>query len=260
MNGRSAASAAAAALLLVLVAGCSGLASPSPTKPPEAEPSPTATSSPAPSRSSGPAQPSGDPDVILTTFLEAFAETDTPFHVDASVLLLGDARGRGALDLDVSGTDLAGRIEFTADGQRVEYEQIDVGGHTYIRHPGADWIVHPHTAPIQPLNPFRRLRQTDMTYTGLTRPPGRPWVYEFTTRKWIGEDPSSVATTVEDAAIEASALNVFVDQDGLPVNAFLTYGVTGTVDGEPVRFGYVVQYEFSDLGKPVTIEAPDVPE
>lgn len=252
--------------IVAIVGACGSSApatvSPSTQRPPTAAP---ATPTPAPSgtmrpaASRDPTKPSGDPYARLDAFLDEFAGSDAPFHTEATITILGDAPGYGSMDLDVSGDELAGHVELTAGGQRVEYEQVDVDDRTYIRRPGADWTVHPHTLSVLPLNPFWRLARAKMNFGFLTRPPGRPWVYEFWTDDWIGEDPASAGSTVEDATIESTRFTVYVDEEGVPVNALLQYSVGGTADGNPVDVDYLVQYEFLDVGEPVTIDAPEMP-
>jgi hypothetical protein len=163
--------------------------------------------------------------------------------------------------MDTSGDDAAGRIHVEIPGQTLDYEVVFAGGSSYVRPAGGDWEVVPGFETTQPINPFGLLDESEIQYLSLTRPLGQGWIYHLRTTEWIGEDPKTqVGGSIKDPAIPVSEFHVYVDEEGIPVNGLLRFLLTGTSDGEPVRLDYIVTYEFSNVGTPVTIEAPDVPE
>ncbi len=252
--------------LLVVLAACGSPASttapPSPSALASSPPSP-AVSSVAPSASvAASASPAtGDGDAIIEAFVDSFAAANEPFHVLSEVTFSGTAEGEEVfegellVEGDVSGEDFAGEVSGDVSGQSIESEVITVGGTSYARQPGAEWQEVPSPGQTQPLNPFANLEAESTEYVGPDERGGRP-VHHLRTTEWIGGDPAT--TGIPDATFEESTFDIFVDDQGLPVEADLAFTLSGVNQGIPFEAVYEVHYEFSNVGEPVTIEAPDV--
>lgn len=250
--------------LLLIVTACGSPTSTTATVSSSAPASPSASpaaSSLAPSPAVRASATTGDGDAIIAAFFDSFAASDEPFHVLSEVTFSGTAEGQEVfqgeivVEGDVSGEDFAGDVSGDVSGEAIESEVITAGGTTYGRQPGGEWQEAPSSGQTQPLNPFGNLEAEDTEYVGTDERGGRP-VHHLRTTEWIGGDPAS--TGIPDAAIEESAFDIFVDDVGLPVEADLTFTLSGVNQGTPFEAVYEVHYVFSEVGVPVTIEAPDV--
>lgn len=237
--------------------GQSGAPTPIRTSPPSTStPSPraTVTATAAPSATAT-AFPESD---AVELFMSNFAAAKPPFHVESEITV-GTTVGRsgGTITLiiggDVSGEDFAGTSQTFLPSGTVEQEIAIVGGRAYVRMAGGTWLENEQFQQTQPLNPFALLAPADLTYAGPVVIEARR-LHRLQTRKWIGGDVDS--TELDNAVLGESLFEILVDDEGLPVSATLTFDLSGTYQGQPAFIDYAVDYEFSAIGEPVTIEAP----
>ena len=265
---------AAVAITSTLV-GCTG--TPTATSTP-ATLSPTATATPTAAPTASPSQaptlvptlrptPTAPPNPTISVppaseavddFLRNFAAAQPPFHVTSAINVESTVGTRGGtlnftVEGDVSGQDFAGTTVAAGPNGTVEKEVMIVDGRAYGRVPGGEWFENEQFQQAQPLNPFALLAAADLAYGGPVTEDGRT-LYRLETSRWIGGEIE--APGLEDAELTDSLFEIFVDDQGLPVRATLVFGVSGIYFGDPAFIDYVVEYEFSDIGRPVTIEAP----
>jgi len=236
-------------------------ASPSPTASPTLAPtlpptlSPTATTAPlAPTATPAAAHP------VIDLFLSDFAAAQPPFHVLTDVVGHASAGNQVfeialVLEGDISGQDFDGRVSGSPLGQAIDTRLIFVDGVAYNQSDDGSWFEVDGFQQTQPLNPFNRLNASDLAYSGTAKRDGRT-LHQLTTETWIGESVTNNVQNMPDAELEGSTFDIFVDDEGIPVEADLEFAVVGTIRGVPARLDYVVNYVFTNVGVPVTIEAP----
>jgi hypothetical protein len=259
----------------MLLGGCAQVA-----VPPTASPIPTRrvpiTSRPIPTTSAPTANPSPAPtptfdsavgDAIIQLFLANFAAAQPPFDIEC--LVVGDiSAGSQSSTIEINiegqidGEDFAGSLG--AGQRRVTIAEVVLkDAHAYVRSPGNEWDTVDDFGQTQPLNPFTLLAVEDLTYVGRADRDGAI-LHQLRTTRWIGDDPAaSVEVGVSDPRIEGSQFDLYVDSDGIPVEAELIFEMTARIglEGQPERpqranFDYTVVYYFFDVGVPNEIEAP----
>ena len=225
--------------------------------PPTATPIPTTSASPSAAVSPSPNSAVGD--AIIDRFLTNFADAKPPFDLDTVVM--ADISGSGEtfslevrIEAEISGEDLAGTMTLVSEDQASITEVVIKDGRAYRRQPGGLWTLAEDFNQTQPLNPFGLLATEDLTYVGTTDRDGST-LHRLRTTKWIGEDPAS-NPALQDARIEGSQFDVFVDENGIPLEAELAFQMTAVVNQQAAVFDYVTTYLFSDVGAPNQIEAP----
>lgn len=253
--------ALAAGFLVMVLGACSGaIASPTPRRSasPTPLPTPTATPSPRPSNTPSPTPApslarSGDE--VIALFRSEFGQAQPPFHLDTDVQVTGTVDGEsGDLGLyiggDVSGQDFSGQMSIAFEHTVLI---ILVDGAAYVRQ-SQRWRQMAGFAQTQPLNPFGLLETDDLAYAGTATIDGRP-LHQLQTEKWIGGELQ--AEEFETIELESSLFDIYVDDEGIPVEARLDFTITGTTEsGGAARLNYFVVYRFSRVGEPVTITAP----
>ena len=228
------------------------IAVPSSSLPPTPTVAPTSTPviTPAPTAVSG--------DVVIERFLTDFAAEQPPFHLVSTVAAEGTAGGEGgsisvSIEGDVSGEDMAGTLELSVPGLTVEVDVIVVDGRGYGRVGEGDWEETTDFEQTQPMNPFSLLAAEDLTYEGPVSRDGRR-LHALRTLKWIGDDLRNLP--FRKAKLGDTVFDVYVGDDGIPVEATLVFDISGRYQRQRVSLAYDVSYLFSDVGKAVTIEAP----
>jgi hypothetical protein len=137
-----------------------------------------------------------------------------------------------------------------------EYPRVRVrfvDGVAYGKARGVDWQTSPDFEQQQTLNPFTLLGAHDLQYVGRTRRGGRA-VHHLHTDKWIGGDLAS--TGLEHVDLQSSPFEIYVSNDGIPIEAVLTATLFATAGGQRGQLEYTVTYKFSNVGKRVRIVAP----
>ena len=189
---------------------------------------------------------------VIEAFLASFAQTQPPFHLDCTVTINGSIGGNTehaklAMSGDVSDQNFSG--EMRIEGKRVVVRIV--GGRGYARLPGGEWKIEP-IHQTQPLNPMAGLVAADLEWVGKKALGGRR-LDLLRTHKWIGNDPSRRLRQCQGRLGE---LDLFVDADGLPVEATLDFIVSGKLYGDDARYSAHVVYKFSHVGEDVEIIAP----
>ena len=261
---------------LVLIAACTAAPGPtetatlptqtpaSPTLAPTASPSPTVAPTPSPTTTAAPtraptATPAADHPVI-ELFLTDFAARQPPFHVLTDIVGTVSAGAQEVqigleVEGDISGQDFTGHVSGSTLGKGVDVGIIFVDGVAY-NDAGGSWAVVDDFQQAQPLNPFSRLNPSDLSYGGSVIRDGQT-LHRLQTETWIGEAVENVEG-IPDAQLEGSTFDIFVGDDGVPVEARLVFAIVGTYNGIPTRIDYTVDYVFTNVGVPVTIEAPTI--
>jgi hypothetical protein len=240
-------SAAFLVLVTVSAVACVSLApAPSPTSSPSppASPAPTATASPSPNGRA-----------IIELFRSGFGAAKPPFHLECDVEASGTVGGdSGEFGLhmggDVSGEDFSGQVVYP--GNDVAHV-VFVDGVAYVRTADSDWIADPTFEQTQPLNPFSLLEADDLEYRGVHSIGGAE-LHQLRTEKWIGGELDVAGWT--DLQLESNSFDIYVDEAGVPAEAHLRFRLTGNYLGDAADLTYVVLYYFTQVGEPVTIEAP----
>jgi hypothetical protein len=276
MNRRGSLPAVTAwSLVAILAASCVGVEAPTPAPtdaPTPSTTSPTATPTPSPSPSPTPAPPSPtvaptatptpvSGDVVLAGFVD-FLKREPDFHLICTVAadIYADDQSDQLfvlLDGDISGQDFAGYMSMQTTGVTVEADMVVIGDVVYVRLARGDWTPGEEFAQTQPLNPFTSDIADAFTYQGPVTIDGQA-LHDLNTTTWIGGDIQKIGRQngLRRPKLESSVFDIFVNDDGLPVTSLLEFAVTGRYRGVPVRFEYTVIYDFSQIGEPVTIEAP----
>jgi hypothetical protein len=225
---------------------------PSPTVAPQA----SASLSTAASPSTSPLPSPSLPEVTISPgegsgelFFALFGGVPPPFHVRVGTTLSGSPSGTALTVADVDGADYRAQLHVELDGAAAQDSQIIVfDGLGYVADAGSDaWRAFPDYETVPPLNPFLELDPSqwlelggDATHAGLDR------LHSTTWRMPAG---SSLADRVSDVS-----LYLWIDEQGLPVSAELTFSLAAT-DGMP-SVGYHATYSFTLIGDPVLIAPP----
>jgi hypothetical protein len=254
--------AAVLVLATVVAMGCVSVAptppaatnSPAPTLTPGPTPSPSPSPSPSPAPTATP-PPSTDGQAIIALFRSGFGEAQPPFHLECEVEASGTVGGdSGRLGFhmggDVSGEDFSGQVIYP--GNEVAYV-VFADGVAYIRTADSDWLADPDFEQTQPLNPFSLLEADDLEYRGVHSIGGDD-LHQLRTDKWIGGELDIAGWT--DMQLESNSFDIYVDEAGVPAEAHLRFRLTGNYLGDAADLTYVVLYYFTQVGEPVTIEAP----
>lgn len=222
------------------------------------------SASAAVSPSVSPAPSTADGDQIIDTFLSEFAQEDTNFHTDFEGTITTEGEGQSVDtdldgDLDIAGSDGAGELTVSAGGQEATVEVVILDGDAYARPEGGAWQKNEDFRQTQPLNPFLKLSADALSYEG-EKERGGQRVHHLQTTQWTGDDPSTLESQgLTDGEIEDTTFDIYVTEQGEPVESVLEFTMTGKSQGVPVEIAGEFTYRFSDIGKNVTIEAPSVP-
>jgi len=231
----------------------------SPTLAPTPTPSPTARPTLPPTPTSAPTATPAAGHPVVDLFLSDFASLQPPFHVFSDIAGTVSA-GEQELEItltiegDISGEDFDGRVTGSPIGQPIDVRVIIADGVAYNQSADGSWAQVGGFQQTQPLNPFAMLNEADLTYGGTVSRGGRT-LHQLTTETWIGDAVANVPN-MPDAELEGSTFDIYVDDEGIPVEADLEFAIVGTINAVPTRIDYVVFYAFTNVGDPVTIEAP----
>ncbi len=228
---------------LLVIAACDGGA-------PDAPVAPTPTLRPTPAGSAEDAR------VVLDAFTSALDDLERGFSVLVAIDYSGTQHGMVRFDVRARGADYTGDLHAEIPGETIDVEVTIVDGVAYARRGDEPWRIVDDYHDPQPVNPFLRLDPDTLEYLGRVELPSGVF-HDLRTTAWLGEDPDR--TILPDARLTDPLFHVYVREDGAPVEAQLTFTVTGTMQEEAVRIDYLVNYAFSDLGSDVTIVAPDIP-
>jgi uncharacterized protein YodC (DUF2158 family) len=218
---------------------------------------PVATSAPTPAPSVEPPEspgPPADSARAISRFLAEFAGEQPPFRVTANVE--GTVKSGGPhvtisayIEGNVSGQDFDGEVALPTARMKVRF----VDGVGYARLPRGTWMIAHDVKQTQPLNPFSLLAPDDITYVDTVRVRGKR-VHVLHTERWLGG--ALEAERIADIELLSTDFTIYVRDDGVPVRGVLDFSLEGTTSEGRGQFDYHVEYRFSRVGKPVTIEAP----
>lgn len=222
-----------------------------PTEPPAtpAPPTPTPVVTPVPA-------PTGTAADVIDAFFSEFANADEPFHVESQIDFIGVVGTQTesaslSVNGDIDGENFDGEVILPRERVVVRF----VDGVFYGKQAGGEWMTLPDFKQTQPLNPFSLLEPSDVTYLGPVERDGRA-LHQLGFSKWVGGELE--AEGMSRIELLDSEFAVFVSDQGIPVEAVLDFSISGYLTGfaRPAEFDYHVVYEFSNVGKPVRIEAP----
>ena len=223
-------------------------------------PSPSPTAKPTPIPTPGP--PLGAD--VIASFLKIVGDPKLPMHVvlDGSVdVAAGSTAQRLTIgfDVDISGRDAHGKANVDVGPGAVSFEMLLVQDLAYLNNHGT-WTEIPGYRQGTPLNPFANLTgQDDLTYRGYEyRSEGR--VHHLVSRVWLGGDVAAMADQGwSDPVIDYNVTDIYVFDDGTPLQMHVDAGVSGTYSGLAATGKFVMSYGFTKVGVPVTIPAPQAP-
>ena len=249
-------------MLVATIAACGGATgSPEPSEAPASAPSATetpteappsvapsgaaVTEEPPPADAGGPyaealvAKLAADP---LVLHLEQVANATTPAgEVEAT------------LSADFSGNDLDLTMQLTTAGGGVDMDMVIVDETAYVRQRGdADWTSVPRDvaeAEIAGLVQNMRLVSDplDLAYVGPEVVDGRE-LHHLTASRAIPYAPGAGGTGQYDV------FDIWIEEDGTPVLAKTAFSAT---DPTGVEVSGTTNFEFSNLGEPIEIVAPE---
>ena len=263
---------ALAIVFMLALAGCGGTAAasvaPTPSPTVGVTPIPTPRPTPRPVRTlppTAPPSPTPAPTPVVVTpegnaaregFVK-FAGTDRiPFHlVLTSRVEVLSRPVTIRLVLDISGTgDMAGLLAAKAGDTTETAQVVIVDGREFVRLAGQEWAElsgDPTTA-----NPLGEVPLDKVAWVGMDTIGGKALHHLQI------DDPSVVGasntdkTDITDLDVETGVMDFWVTDDGTPVTAkFLILG-TAVARAQATALSIVGRYEFSDVGKAVTIVAP----
>lgn len=263
---------ALAIVSMLVVAGCGGaaVASVEPTASPTAgvTPVPTPRPTPRPVRTVPPTPPpSATPvptPVVVTPegdaaregFVKFAGSNDTPFHlVLTSRVEVLSRPVTIRLVLDVSGTgDMAGLVAAKILDVTETADLVIVDGREFVRVAGKDWVElsgEPTTA-----DPLGAVPLDKVAWVGMDTIGGKSLHHLQI------DDPSVIGASntdqpeISDVHVTSGVMDFWVTADGTPVTAkFLIVG-SAVARAQKTDLSIIGRYEFTDVGKPVTIEAP----
>ena len=269
---RRRAQTALAIVSMLAVAGCgsAAVASVQPTPSPTVgvTPIPTPRPTPRPVRTAPPTpRPSATPvptPVVVTPegnaaregFVAFAGNERIPFHLvlTSRVEVLAEPVTI-RLVLDISGTgDMAGQIATKAVDVTDTADLVIVGGRQFVRLSGQEWVElsgDPANA-----NPLGEVPLDKAVWVGLDTIDGQALHHLRI------DDPSVVGasntdtTGISDLHVETGVMDFWVTDGGTPVTARFRILGTAIARNQQTVLSVVGRYEFSDVGKAVTIVAP----
>ena len=263
---------ALAIVSMLAVAGCGGAAvasvQPTPSPTVGVTPVPTPRPTPRPVRTAPPTpRPSPTPvptpavltpeGIAATEGFVAFARNDSvPFHlVLTSQVEVLSRPVIVRLVLDISGTgDMAGQIATKAVDVTDTADLVIVDGRQFVRLAGQDWVELSGGAANA--NPLGEVPLDKVAWVGKETIGGKAL------HKLKIDDPSVVGasntdtTDISDVHIDSGVMDFWVTDDGTPVTARFRIIGTAIARNQKTDLSIVGRYEFSDVGKAVTIVAP----
>jgi hypothetical protein len=198
--------------------------------------------------------------VALDRFRKLTADERLPHHVsyDGLVRSIGlQFQLKG--DADVVGTDMAGEFTFRWMGQSATADVVIVDGAAYGRLKDVEggWEKLDGFESTTPANIFPAIRAAEIEpLDRATR--GSRRLHQLRTSEWVGADPAAI---VGDPSVKAtvarSELNLYVEDDGTPVEALLQSTIRFE-DRDSIDLHMEVRYLFSAVGDPVEIAPPEI--
>jgi hypothetical protein len=229
---------------------------PIPTRRPT--PSPTPVPTPRPSLTPAPTLvvSSAEGEAARAGFAAFAAADGTPFHLVLASKV--DVRGEAVtlrLTLDIAGNgDIAGKVAAKAGDETETAEVVIVGGRQFVRASGRAWTEvagEPTTS-----NPLGAVPLDKVAWVGMDTIKSKPLHHLRI------EDPAVVGASnvgdqgITDLEIKSGVMDFWVNANGTPVLARFRIAGSGVARGLRADFSIVGRYDFSDIGKPVTIQAP----
>lgn len=223
-----------------------------------ATPRPTPVPTPRPSLTPAPTTvvSSAEGEAARAGFAGFAASVGTPFHLDlASKVSVRDVAVTLRLSLDVAGNgDMAGDVAAKAGDTTETAELVIVGGRQFVRPAGEAWTElagDPTTA-----DPLHEVPLDKLAWVGVDT------IKDTALHHLRIDDPAVVGASntgdqgITDLDITSGVMDFWVTGDGTPVLARFRIIGTGLTRGLRADFSIVGRYDFSDVGKPVTIETP----
>lgn len=212
----------------------------------------------APGGSSGSATPapSAGADAALDTFFATIAKpNELSFHLHQTAELgrLGVPLVSTEHDLDVSGSDVAGRENAGSTSVQVGFDFVVVGDEAWVRADGKDWteVAATELSPEDVLDVWRHLA------------PREDLSFERVDADGALHFRSTTPMAYDAASLRASGLTVQVvdaelilQTDGTPVSLTLAIEGSGTINGQVLELTGSTVAEFSRWGEEITIEPP----
>lgn len=257
-------------LSLLVVAGCGAAAVASITPTPSAAvpataiatrrptPRPTPTLTPRPSLTPAPTAvvSSADGEAARAGFAAFAAAVGIPFHLDlASKVEVRAVAVTLRLSLDIAGNgDMSGEMAAKAGDTTETAELVIVGGRQFVRESGRDWIEVAGDPAAS--NPLGAVPLDKVAWVGVDTIKG------VALHHLRIDDPAVVGASntgdqgITDLDVTSGVMDFWVTDAGTPVLAKFRITGSGVARGLRADFSIIGRYDFSDVGKPVTIVSP----
>ena len=199
---------------------------------------------------------------IVAAFVETAVRDDATFHVRMTASMQFTEAAQSAVmevnaDLDASGADWSGRYSVEINGVPVDADMVVKDEVGYVRRVGhTEWQeIRDDPAAGQPINPFLALGGSeDVEYVGAETRDGVT-LHHLRIAKWIGDDLDAIQG-LSNVEVLSNSFDVSVTDAGVPVSGTHLATLAGDAEGRRMTANMSADYEFSDWGKPKTIEPP----
>jgi hypothetical protein len=245
---------AGAAFLVIAMVGVGSACSPS-AAPATVLPTPSAgAATPGPGAASPTGPSAVDSAAVLDAF-RAFIQTEQSFHLtaDAKLTIAGQSVEMDVAE-DVSGGDEKGTVDIRGRRISVHFAVVIVDGKAYVKLVNRKWqSIDIDTSSSNPLG--------DLEVDGL-KPIDIVKVNGVTAHHFRADDPKALdpdtitGNAVTSLKLKSAVFDIYVDADGKPLTAILTFSGRGKFQGKSSPIEATIRYDFSRFGVPVEIEAP----
>lgn len=200
---------------------------------------------------------------ILTAFYHEARDPEAAFTVNmtGTMSLSGaveesyDITVRGRLDAE----DWALRLAMEGGPNAIRADVVVLDGIPHIREAGGAWVVGAELRGAQrtSVSPFARISTVaELEYLGPERRGGVDG-HLIVTEKWLGRhDASELLWTIGVLRNREARMEIFVDDDGVPIFAEYTYSAEARSGGETLVISGTESMRFSDWDNVEPIEPP----
>lgn len=212
----------------------------------------------APGGSSGSATPvtSAGADAALDSFFATIAEPNElsfRLHQTAELGRLGVPLVSTEHDLDVSGSDFAGRESAGSTSVQIGFDFVVIGDAGWVRADGKDWteVAATELSPEDVLDVWRHIApREDLSFERVDA----DGALHFRSTTPMAYDAASLRSSGLTAQVVDAEL--ILQADGTPVSLTLLIEGSGTIDGQVLELTGSTVAEFSRWGEEITIEPP----
>ena len=195
-----------------------------------------------------------DSAAVLDAF-RAFVQTDQTFHLtaDMKLTIAGQSVEMDVAE-DVSGGDERGTVDLRGRRLSIHFAIVVVDGKAYVKLANRKWqTIDLDTSSSNPLGDLRidGLKPIDIVkVNGVS-------AHHFRADDPKALDPDTITgNAVTSLKLKSAVFDIYVDADGKPLTAILTFSGRGKFQGKSAPIEATIRYDFSRFGAPVEIEAP----